>query len=370
MKKAIMGLLLCLFILLPLRAPADGDAGVYTVYDEGGSVLFTFAGAMEKGDEYISADNRRYTIDAVDDAAMSARAISQGNQELPDVNWLETSAAIVVSSTSGDKSNGDNADSGKLIALYATHSDESYKPTDGTESASNGYGGIYDVCEALKAALEEKGIQVVLDDTIHAPHDSGAYRRSRQTAVDLLKKGPDALIDIHRDGIPDAGEYKVSIDGEDVSKVRLLVGRSNQNSGANKEFALELKAVADKRYPGLIKDIFIGKGSYNQDLMSNAILLEMGTHTLDKERVLGSAEMVSNVLADTLYGGVSGSAKDGNQSGANAGAGNGVLWLIITIVVAVGAFALLQTGSGRAALEKVKRGASELTAGVIGKKKE
>ena len=58
------------------------------------------------------------------------------------------------------------------------------------------------------------GIDVILDESTHLPHDSGAYRRSRQTAERLLQKGPDAIIDIHRDGIPDQNEYACSIDGE------------------------------------------------------------------------------------------------------------------------------------------------------------
>ena len=34
-----------------------------------------------------------------------------------------------------------------------------------------------------------------------------------------------------------------------MSKVRLLVGRSNPNAAANREFAKELKAAADEMYP-------------------------------------------------------------------------------------------------------------------------
>ncbi|MDR0898620.1 MAG: stage II sporulation protein P [Oscillospiraceae bacterium] len=364
-KKFAMAALALLLLLAPLRAPADGaedgDGQVFTVFTDTGDQLFRHAGAMDAGDQYISADNQQYVIQSVDAAARTAVAVWQSEVKLPGVEWLETTAAVVVSAQEG----GDK----RLIAMYATHSDESYEPTDGTESASDGSGGIYDVCEALKTALEDKGVTVVLDETSHVPHDAGAYRRSRETAIELLKQAPDALIDVHRDGIPDPEEYEVKIDGEAASRVRLLVGRSNQNSEANKQFALELKAVADSTYPELIKDIFIGKGSYNQDLMSNAILLEMGTHTVDKERVIASAKLMSNVITDTLYGDVNGAAGSGQQK-ANQGAGSGIIWLIIAVVIAIAAFALLQTGRGREAWEKVKRGASEMTAGVIGKKKE
>ncbi|MFR8978395.1 MAG: stage II sporulation protein P, partial [Christensenellales bacterium] len=152
-------------------------------------------------------------------------------------------------------------DSRKLIAMYITHSDESYVPSDGTQSV-NGQGGIYDVARDFRDALQQQGIDVILDESTHLPHDSGAYRRSRQTAERLLQKGPDAIIDIHRDGIPDQNEYACSIDGENASRVRLLVGRANQNSTVNREFAKQIKAVADKQYPGLVKDIS-SRGTYN-----------------------------------------------------------------------------------------------------------
>ena len=70
----------------------------------------------------------------------------------------------------------------------------------------------------------------------------------------------DAIFDIHRDGIKDPAQYETTIKGEEASMVRLLVGRANQNQAENKEqYAVELKAVADKLYPELIRDIYIGK---------------------------------------------------------------------------------------------------------------
>ena len=90
----------------------------------------------------------------------------------------------------------------RLIGIYSTHSDESYVPTDGAESKEKD-AGIYDVDEALEKALAERGVEVELDTTTHLPHDAGAYRRSRSTAARLLKSQPAALLDMHRDGVPD-----------------------------------------------------------------------------------------------------------------------------------------------------------------------
>ncbi|MBQ3014849.1 MAG: stage II sporulation protein P, partial [Clostridia bacterium] len=74
----------------------------------------------------------------------------------------------------------------------------------------------------------------------------------------LLKGQPNGIFDIHRDGIPDPDEYRTTVGNQEMSMVRLLVGKSNQNKDANMAFAKQIKAIGDKVYPGLIKDIYIG----------------------------------------------------------------------------------------------------------------
>ena len=373
MKRRILALFLALALGLPACALASvGDTAgeIYTVFTEDGATLFQIAGAVSVGDEYISAENQLYEIISVDEQHKTAVARLVGAEEMPDVSWLNAEQDAVSVYAQAEK---------KLIALYVTHGDESYVPTDGTESEEDG-GGIYDVAKQFKAELEALGITVALDTSSHLPHDGGAYRRSRQTAVRLAEKAPDALIDIHRDGIPDPDEYTHTVAGDPVAKVRLLVGRANQNSAANRSFAKQIKAVADKMYPGLIKDIFIGKGNYNQEIMPHAILLEFGTHTISKERALASTELMANVLNKTLYGDVSPSASGGADTGGSAaartdgaadsseGAGSGIVWLLVVAGAAALAFAFLATGTGKGMGEKLKRNASELTGGLQGKR--
>jgi len=350
------------------------DSLVYTASDSQGDRVFSVCGALSVGDEYISADNTLYRVTSV--SGQSAVCERIGQETMPDVSWLDAGAAQAVFAgmpavpAASKRSEGDR----KLIAMYVTHSDESYIPTDGTESIE-GQGGIYDVAREFRDALQSLGVDVILDESTHLPHDSGAYRRSRQTAERLLKNMPDAIIDIHRDGIPNAEEYTVELGGENASQVRLLVGRANQNSAVNREFAKEIKAIADKQYPGLIKDIFIGKGTYNQDLSSNAILLEFGTHTISKERVLNSVDKMANVVSTTLYGAQTGSAKSEETAKAaraekenDKGAFSGVGWMIALAVLGAALFAFLQTGSGKGMKDKLGRGMSEITGGLLGRK--
>jgi len=361
---------LCL-LLLPMTGVAEED--VWSIVTESGSALTQVCYEPEPGDEYIAGDNKLYEIVRTQDGIAVAK--ENGSAEMPDVSWLDADSALPVAALRD-----------KRIALYCTHSDESYEPSDGTYSDEK-RGSIYQVAQALAEALEEKGVETEVSDALHHPHDAGAYRRSRQTAVQLLKSMPDALLDIHRDGIPDPDEYAATIGGKKCSKVRLLVGRGNQNMAVNKDFALKIKAVADKVYPGLIKDIYMGKGTYNQDLAPHSILLECGTYTLSKERVLTSMPMMADVLNRAMYGGVTGSAGASDVKGNNAskggitqgqadapamesgkGVSSGILWVVGIALAAVIIYGLVSTGSVKGGMRKVGRNISEMTGGLVGKK--
>lgn len=373
MKKRLLGLLLAFLLLCAAVAQAEEEK-VWALVTASGERLTSVCYEPEAGDSYISSDNRLYEVVRVE--GDQALVEEKGKAEMPDVSWLEADTALPVSAMND-----------RMIALYCTHSDESYQPTDGTYSDDK-RGSIYQVAAALADALEERGAEAEASDALHHPHDAGAYRRSRQTAVQLLKTGPDALLDIHRDGIPDPDDYATTIGGMKASKVRLLVGRGNQNMEVNKAFALQVKAIGDKVYPGLIKDIYMGKGTYNQDLAPHSILLECGTYTLDRERVLVSMPMMADVLYRALYGGVTGSAgtsdtrssraapSGGETAGAtdapivesSKGAGTGVIWVVGVLVVGLIVYGVVSTGSLKGGLHKAERNVSEMTGGLIGKK--
>lgn len=366
MKKLICLLLSSFLLVSPAAAFAEeeiDDSSVYVMKDLDGNYITSRAGRIYTDDEYISSDNQLYIVVQVNDDTRTAVAANMGQE--PPVNAAKAREVFAHSeeSASGGR---------KLICMYSTHSDESYVPTDGDSSLLQD-AGIYDVNEAFKAELEKLGIEVILDETSHLPHDAKAYSRSRRTAEELLKKSPDALLDIHRDGIPDPDEYETTVDGEETSKVRLLVGRSNPNTDANREFAKQIKEVADEKYDGLIKDIFIGKGNYNQELYPQAILLEFGTHTLDKDLVINSTPMMADVMSTVLYGDTASAAPAETESrneDDNKAGGSGIIWIVAIAVIGGLVYALISTGTLRNLGSKVKDGFNEVTGGALGKKKK
>ena len=366
--------LICMLMALLLFSSARAEDTIRTLVKENGTVLTRICYEPTVGDAYISGENRVYEVVRI--SGDSAILKETGTIDLPDVSWIGVDSALPVSALGQER----------RIALYCTHSDESYEPSDGLYSDPD-RGSIYEIAHLLADALGEDGVEAEVADDTHHPHDAGAYRRSRQTAVQLLKSMPDALFDIHRDGIPDPDEYAVKIGGHEVSKIRLLVGRGNQNMEVNKQFALQIKAVADKVYPGLIKDIYMGKGTYNQDLAPHSLLFECGTYTLEKERVAASMPLLGDVVTRALFGGVVGSAgrSDAADSASRddritqgepdpepapeaTGAGSGIIWLIGLAVAGLVIFGFAATGSGRGAANKIGRNISEMTGGLLGKK--
>lgn len=383
----LAALVLAAVIAAPAAALADWadrpEDGVYTVCDEQGAVVLRKSGAVHIGDEYISGDNVRYRITGADAATLTATAQRLGDEEMPDVSGILASAGA--------------GSAARRIALYCTHSDESYIKGDGKSSDEN-YGGIYDVSTAFAEELKALGIEVIIDYSTHFPHDSGAYSRSRATAVNLLEQNPAAIFDIHRDGVAE-DEYTGQVDGENVTKVRLLVGQSNQNFQANSDFAKTVKAVADELYPGLVKDIYIGKGNYNQEFAPHSLLLEFGTHESSKDEVLSSTGYMAEVISLAVFGdtgsgeggaagGVSpdgrgaeetpgGAQGNGEGNGGAEGAGEGgassggvwkgFIWLAV-IAVGGGLLLVLFSRGGRQFGRNVGRGVSEMTLGLFGKK--
>lgn len=313
------------------------DGGYYSFVDENGKEIDQMSRQVYIGDEIIVEDNNRYKVIEIKKDTVHCKLIGKEN-----IVWKAEWDQVPVLNLAQGKNN---------VAIYMTHSDESYIPTDGTESIP-GNGGIKKVGNTLGYVLNEKGAQAEVSFTNHDPHDANAYERSRRTAVQLLKTNPIALIDVHRDGVPDPSFYRTIIDDQEATKVRLVVGRQNPHMDTNLEFAKQIKAYYDKDYPGLIHGIFLAHGNYNQDLGPRSILIEVGTHTSSRD----AAEKGVALFADGIPKLLGIAAVPGPtvpQRTPSAGAGKSLLWLLVFLVIGGGAFLLISTGSIKGTLNKL-----------------
>ena len=306
--------------------------GYYTWVDEDGQVITYTAIAPVPGDSYITADNRLYEVAEVTaDRTVRARFVEQLQlrASLPAVSrrW-PFGAAAAQARTGGDTG---------AIGIYHSHNAESYVDTSQREFEVP-FGDILQVGRALKQALEEQGFRVIHSENSHLPHDGGAYQRSRATVRELLEQGAVALIDVHRDAIP-AEAYRTEVAGQEMTKVRLVVGRQNPNSEANFELAKNIKALADERYPGLIKGIFNARGNYNQDVGPRAILLEFGTHETSLEEAVRATRYIADVFPQAA-----GLTAGGAGAALGRAGWRSALWL--ALAAGVGAFGYLWINEG------------------------
>ncbi|MDD3852319.1 MAG: stage II sporulation protein P [Syntrophomonadaceae bacterium] len=339
--------LLVLFIMvgifcfgsLALAHDEAGQGKYYTLVDENNKIIHLTSTRVYVGDEYISSDNSRYKVMSV--SSYQARCQYKGKEKMPVIksndykqSWI---FAVKNMATSKDK---------PTIAVYHTHSDESYVPSDGKESI-NGNGGIYDVGKVFVERLRSRGLNVQYSKENHNPHDVNAYNRSRRTAVSLIRKSaPDAVIDIHRDAVP-AEQYKAEVDGKPVTQIKLVVGRTNPNMKTNLEFAKNMKAVMDEKKPGLSNGIYMGKGDYNQDLSPRAMLVEVGAHTNSKEEAQKGIELLADTMPTVLGANVGGPAAQKPPANDNQGSGTAIMVLLVIVIAGTGGYYLINRGSNR-----------------------
>ena len=305
----------------PALAESERKTGYYTAVDDrNGRVIFRTGMIVKPGDKYLTQDNLFYRIARV--RGLTAYANCLGRADLGAAAGNRTGFFARLFQTAAGFFSSARAKPGP-VAIYHTHSDESYVPSDGT-SSKPGKGGIYQVGQSIAQSLKQEGVSVEHSYADHDPHDGMAYERSRRTAADLLKRNPAALLDIHRDAGP-RDEYAARINNNGVTQVQIVLGRSNPNLKANEAFAKQVKAIVDKKAPGLIKGIYYGEGKYNQDLSSRALLLELGTESNSKE----AAERGAAIFADASRSVVAAAGASGPGGRfAAGGAWRSVLYIV------------------------------------------
>lgn len=265
------------------RDEADPES-YYSLADSRGKTILQTGLPVSVGDEFIDQDNIQYRVTSLKGWNGMMVRVAKESATGKGLSSLFSRNQAVQAPLATSR-----------VAIYHTHSDESYLPSQGKESQT-GSGAIFRVGYALASSLVEDGITVDQSFAIHDPHDIHAYQRSRRTLLRMLRDAPIAAFDIHRDSAP-AESYFTYITGVESARIMIVVGRQNPNMNANLAFAQQVKRRADKLYPGLIRGIFIGQGSYNQDLFPRALLFEIGTSELPEQLAQNAAHCLGDAIA-------------------------------------------------------------------------
>ena len=332
----------------------------YTIVDQDTNrILLETCHVVAAGDEFVDEENHRYRVTRVEGHTAWARFIGAVDVETQALAFQAEISLKLGFLRIGLPFASTLAPRGRLVAIYHTHSDESYIPTSGSSSVAP-HGDVYDVGAVISASLKNSvGLKSFHSWESHLPHDGSAYARSRRTAVSLLKKNPDAILDLHRDAAP-LSAYATTVMGKPGAKVMIVLGRQNPNLKANEQFAFALKNYADKEFPGFVRGIFYGDATFNQDLSPRALLFEMGSHENSKEAAERVMVNFINSIPAVLYGVTpAGRTAQGEASRRAKGevgvAASTIVSVILLVLIGTAVYLLLNEKSFGGVMARLKR---------------
>ena len=213
----------------------------------------------------------------------------------------------------------DEKTSEPLVLIMHTHTTESYEPfardyydSSFSSRTTDNTKNIVAVGDKITAELEAAGIGVIHDITVHDyPQYNGAYERSRVTVEEILKKYPSIkiVLDIHRDALITSDGMWLApvaeINGKNAAQIMIISGCDDgtmnmPNYMKNFNFACTLQSQIENDFPGLTRPILFDYRSYNQNLTTGSLLIEIGGHGNSLDEALYTGELVGKSLASLL----------------------------------------------------------------------
>ncbi|MBO8125991.1 MAG: stage II sporulation protein P [Firmicutes bacterium] len=191
---------------------------------------------------------------------------------------------------------------GPVVAVYHTHTCQNYAPK--TSFSKGQPGDIVDVGTAFMDALEVRGIAAVHSKSVHDyPVFRAAYENAAATVAATVgaNSSLQMVFDIHRDGLPASAKPErvtTSINGQEVARILLVVGKDNPAYAQNLAFAKELQARMEEMYPGLCRGVITKEGTYNQGQHPQSVAVYIGSYpqnTVDQAK--RSAKLFAEVVA-------------------------------------------------------------------------
>lgn len=208
---------------------------------------------------------------------------------------------------------------GPLVLILHTHATECYcesdsnsydvsAPTRNSDKSKN----VVSVGQRIAKTLSSFGISVIHDQTLHDEKSFiNAYSSSYKSAKQYLEEYPSIkfVIDVHRDSIVYDDNTKVKpvcqIAGQKYAQLMFVVGTDESSNNHpdwkdNLSLTQVLRNSLQDMYPSICRKTNIRSASFNQQLSSGYMLLEVGSCANTLEEALCSADAFSTVLGKTI----------------------------------------------------------------------
>lgn len=209
--------------------------------------------------------------------------------------------------------------SSPTVLIIHSHGSEAYLP-HGTTTYGDGETyrstdpdrGVVSAGRELSRILRENGIGVIHDETMYDVEDfNTSYVRSKKAVAAYLAEYPTikCVIDLHRDSIfTSSGENQKPIcliNGSEASQIMLVVGTDQTGTAhpywqSNLTFAVALQNEMNERYPTLARPVNIRTSSFNQQLCTGMLIVELGSCGNTVTEARAAAKLLGKCLASVL----------------------------------------------------------------------
>ena len=197
------------------------------------------------------------------------------------------------------------------VLVLHTHSCEAYtqEPNDPYEASAefrtlDEAHNMLAVGDALCDELEARGITVLHDRSIHDyPSYNSSYADAKQQTEAFLAEYPSVVLvlDLHRDALDVPVREAVTLNGQDVARLMLVVGTDEGGLyhpfwPENLSCALKLQALLNRSCPGLMRPLNLRSERFNGQTSPGAMIVEVGS----TGNTLAEAKRTMPYLADAI----------------------------------------------------------------------
>lgn len=189
-----------------------------------------------------------------------------------------------------------------LVYIYNTHDKEQYSSEN---NFSNLDATVVTASYLLQDQLKLYGINSIVEERspVQAIKKENleylyTYSFSRTYLKEAIEKYPSLLyfIDLHRDGV-NKNVSTTIIDGKSYAKLMFFLGTNHEYYEQNLNLVESLKTYLEENYTGILRKTFYREDPYNQDLMPNSFLIEVGGNYNNLDEVYNSAVALAKAIA-------------------------------------------------------------------------
>lgn len=204
-----------------------------------------------------------------------------------------------------------------LVLIYSTHSTESYTQAGEHYAQSAAFRtldedfNMLSLGAALEGALEDRGIAVLRDGTVHDyPSYNAAYGHARGVIAEMVKANPSVrlVLDLHRDAAGSDDQQLrtlAQVAGAGSAQLMLVVGTdagglTHPDWQENLALALKLQVLLERQSPGITRPTCLRPQRFNQDLSPGCLLIEIGAAGNTRQEALTAIPVLAQAIAELL----------------------------------------------------------------------